>query len=383
MSPREMKSAAEDGSFTFDGTPLGRLLAAACPEVSAPLAGAFVERLRECDAAIEAQLREQSATFEARLQAFDAAASAQQRSILDALDAARSEIASLRSRLEAIDGLIAELRAPPPAIEKPVPPSLRPDAAPARTHQSAGALTTESRSGYRMRYARPGTFTMGSTDHAEADHDEFPPHTVMISRGFFIGEVPVTWGLWSRVRGQHPQNTDATDRPVTGIDWLEACRFANSLSEFEGYAPAYRFDGAVVHWSRDANGFRLPTEAEWEYAARAGIKANWAGADDAFRVAWTRENSMGATHAVASKDPNPWGLHDMSGNVFEWCWDYKRPYAPEPSTDPLGPAAGTHRARRGGAFDCGKHRARVAYRGALPPAESTHNTGLRLVRWAD
>lgn len=138
-----------------------------------------------------------------------------------------------------------------------------------------------------------------------------------------IGAVPVTQALYARVTGRRPSLTDGASLPVEQVSWCDAVQFCNTLSRLDGHTPAYRFDAGSgadgVRCDVTADGYRLPTEAEWEHACRAGTTtARYGELDD---IAWYRGNSAERIHQVAGKRPNAWGLHDMLGNVWEWCWD--------------------------------------------------------------
>ena len=188
-----------------------------------------------------------------------------------------------------------------------------------------------------------------------------------------------------------PSYFKSKKRPVEKVSWYDAVLFCNQLSMREGKRPVYRLpDGAPVKtrqevedaivFDRKADGYRLPTEAEWEHAARAGRGTEYAGSDDVDAVAWYRGNAGGKTHSVGQKRPNAWGLYDMSGNVWEWCWDWYGDYPANVSVDPIGPNNGSFRVFRGGSWDNYPAFARVAFRLGRTPSNSGGNLGLRLAR---
>ncbi len=239
---------------------------------------------------------------------------------------------------------------------------------------------------YELRTLPAGSFKMGSPDSEEGRRDnEGPQHKVRLTQGVLMGATEVTQSLYLGVMGSNPSHfTDqASAKPVEEVSWLDAVRFCNALSELEGLQPAYALtekDGEeTVRWAPGASGYRLPTEAEWEYAARAGTGTVYAGSDDADLVAWHEDNARRKTHPVGEKQPNAWGLHDMSGNVWEWLWDWKAPYQGAAS-DPSGPLEGSHRMLRGGSWSFPTRYARLAYRNAYPPDFHNDNLGFRIAR---
>jgi formylglycine-generating enzyme required for sulfatase activity len=136
-----------------------------------------------------------------------------------------------------------------------------------------------------------------------------------------LAALPVTQARYAQVTGRRSSTAQGNRLPVEGVSWLDAVRFCNALSRSKGLAPAYRLHGDVegVEWDTSADGYRLPTEAEWEHACRAGTTGARYGPLD--EIAWYRGNSHERIHDVGGKQPNPWGLYDMLGNVWEWCWD--------------------------------------------------------------
>ena len=206
-----------------------------------------------------------------------------------------------------------------------------------------------------------------------------------------MGQTQVTQALWEKVMGNNPSRFKGSDLPVETVSWFDAVRFCNALSAAVGLSPAYRIGSGdedaddpsehpSVEWDRASAGYRLPTEAEWEYAARAGTSHRYAGGDDAGAVAWTEKNSGKETHAVGEKRANAWGLHDLSGNVWEWCWDWFGAYPSEPVSDPAGPASGSLRVLRGGSWYSSARSARVANRIDDHPGFRDDIIGLRLSR---
>ncbi len=266
----------------------------------------------------------------------------------------------------------------------------------------------------------PGTFEMGDTFN-EGQYYELPVHPVFVS-AFYMDKCEVTLALWSQVVGwsitngysyDYPGTGHATNHPVLEIDWYDAVKFCNARSQMEGRIPAYYADAAMtqaytngqmapyVNWH---SGYRLPTESEWEKAARGGAAGHRFPWTDADTISWERANyysdtnlyaydlnpiegydanfesgSMPYTSPVGSFAPNGYGLYDMAGNAWEWCWDYAGQYPSQWQSDPRGPATdpGSGRVGRGGnwnyyAVDC-----RNSYRYGNSPTDSASNIGFR------
>ena len=216
---------------------------------------------------------------------------------------------------------------------------------------SNGVLTVDGIR-YEMVKVAAGTFTMGA--HSEVQNPEeaeTPAHKVKLTVPFYLGRTEVTQALWRAVMGTNPSWFEGTERPVEGVSWNDCQKFLARLNAATGKQ------------------FRLPTEAEWEYAARGGKKSRgyqYSGSSSPDDVAWYESNSLGTTHDVATKQANELGLYDMSGNVAEWCADWFAPYDSNAQTNPAGPADGTNRVRRGGSYRYEETNCRSSYRDGCP-----------------
>jgi len=256
-----------------------------------------------------------------------------------------------------------------------------------------GASTVIVSSSYEMVPVPGGSFQMGDTDGGGYDNER-PVHMVTLS-AFSIGKYQVTQALYQSVTGNNPSKFKGVNLPVENVNWYEAIEFCNKLSEGEGLQPAYtiksrtpaadypiRSATVIADWSK--NGYRLPTEAEWEYAAKGGNGSPgnfmYSGSNNKDKVAWYQGNSGGTTHEVGKKEPNGLGLYDMSGNVREWCWDWSGSYSISAQTDPTGASSGSYRVFRGGDWCVSVSSARSAYRGSGSPSHWYNSQGFRLVR---
>jgi formylglycine-generating enzyme required for sulfatase activity len=247
-----------------------------------------------------------------------------------------------------------------------------------------------------------GTFMMGSPASEPGRYgDEGPQHQVTV-RSFYLGIHEVTQREWREMMGTTAaQQRDAGQRaanasnwsmagegdnlPMYYVSWVEAIEYCNKRSIREGLTPCYRGSGDNITCDWNANGYRLPTEAEWEYAAKGGsrdlLTYLYAGSNNADAVAWHSGNAGGVTHPMGTKASNSLGLYDMSGNVWEWCWDWGiGTYSSGAETDPRGPSSGSARVRRGGACFNGARYARSAYRSLNGPTSRNQILGFRLAR---
>ena len=249
-----------------------------------------------------------------------------------------------------------------------------------------GASRTDPADGAVYRYIPAGSFEMGSPPEEAGRNPDESRHQVTITRPYWMAETEVTQGQWQAVMGSNPSRHSncGPSCPVEQVNFFEAIDYANRLSRKAGLEECYQVSGASATFKGlGCGGFRLPTEAEWEYAARAGGTQPWAGSDDSDAVAWIGANSGGTTQPVGAKQANAWGLRDMSGNVKEWCWDWYADYPSGSATDPTGPTGGTLRVARGGSFGGKAAAARSAVRGWQDPDDRLAAAGLRLVRTAD
>lgn len=219
-----------------------------------------------------------------------------------------------------------------------------------------------------MMYVKGGTFTMGATSEqgSDADSDEKPTHRVTLSN-FYIGKYEVTQALWKAVMGNNPSNWKGDNLPVETVSWYDCQTFIRKLNALTG------------------KNFRLPTEAEWEFAARGGNNSRgykYAGSNNIGDVAWYDGNSGSKTHtvgAVGTKSPNELGIYDMSGNVWEWCQNWFGSYSSASQTNPAGASSGSDRVLRGGSWDSYAGYCRSSNRLSGTSDGRNNRYGLRLV----
>jgi len=225
-----------------------------------------------------------------------------------------------------------------------------------------------------------GTFLMGGTEP-----DDKPAHNVTLS-GYYISKYEITQGQYQTVMGSNPSRTKSENNPVENITWFEAIEFCNKLSENEGLNKCYTGDGLKKNCDIKANGYRLPTEAEWEYAARGGHLSKgykFSGSNDANEVAQFGGDKRSTSKPVGGKKPNEIGIYDMSGNVWEWCNDWFGKYLSGDLVDPTGDYSGTNKVARGGSFDSAAEYCLPGLRKHRAPSKSNDSNGFRIVRRAE
>lgn len=264
---------------------------------------------------------------------------------------------------------------------------------PVRRYQAGNTKTV---GGIELVYIPGGSFMMGSPD-CEGMGDEHPRHRVTVS-SFWMGKFEVTQGQYEGVMGKNPSNFQGDSRrPVEQVTWYDALEFCNALSLRAGHRPAYTIDKTrkdpnntyqndQLKWTfrvvPGSNGFRLPYEAEWEYAARGGTTTwyYWGNSMDG-NYCWYYVNSGRLTHTVGEMRPNAFGLYDMSGNVWEWCMDWygEHYYRNSPVTNPVGATSGLSRVHRGGSWNSGGNNIRSALRNYSAPGSRYSYYGFRVV----
>jgi len=237
--------------------------------------------------------------------------------------------------------------------------------APARGPGRRAPVVLKS-AGMALAFVPPGEFVMGSAPGETGRHDDETPHRVRLTKGFYIATTEVTQAQWQAVMGYNPCKVKGEKLPVHGISWPQAVEFCKALSAKEGKT------------------CRLPTEAEWEYACRAGSKGAFAGCGQADKMGWHMDNSQERLHEVAALAPNAWGIHDMHGNAMEWTADwYAASLGTKQAVDPTGPAEGKMRVARGGSCLHFARACRSAARMGERPASGPQHMGFRVVMDTD
>ena len=218
---------------------------------------------------------------------------------------------------------------------------------------------------FDMVYVKAGSFMMGASENDEDVQDrEMPEHQVALTGSYYIGKYEVTQGLWKVVMGKNPSSSKGDDYPVEKVSWNNVQEFIAKLNELTGKK------------------YALPTEAQWEYAARGGEKSKgykYSGSNDLDEVAWYNSNSNNATNPVGMKAPNELGIYDMTGNVSEWCQDYYDDYSSDAQIDPVGPENGSTCVLRGGSWAEIERRCRVSFRSDKELDKRDFELGFRLV----
>lgn len=226
-----------------------------------------------------------------------------------------------------------------------------------------------------------GRFEMGRD---EGEPKERPRHRVRLTRPLLVAETLVTQEFYSRVMRTSAFKFQGATLPAEMVSWSEAIDFCNRLSQLEGLTPAYQLVRSTLTWRKEANGYRLPTEAEWEYFAKASTPSAFAGSSSIDDVAWYEGNASNQTQPVGRKQSNAWGLYDLSGNVWEWCYDTFKEEAYhdrgiEDTIDPVIEGEGP-KVIRGGSWSYGEEGSRVDYRSRLSAQFKTSRVGFRIVR---
>lgn len=245
----------------------------------------------------------------------------------------------------------------------------------------------------KLKLIEPGTFKIGApANEFQSDTNEYPQHIVTLTKPYYIGIYEVTQEEFFETMGFNSSTKIGMGMlPVETLSWFDAIAFCNALSIKDGLDSCYtianikREDGHIVDanivWQKDANGYRLPTEAEWEFACRAGTTTPFPFGD---RISSDKANygdtDRGVTLPVDSLTTNNWGLYHIVGNVFEWVWDYYGKYPSDNQADPIGPDFGSERVRRSGAYTSPEHHMRSSLRHGVPPGFVLFHMGLRVAK---
>ena len=253
---------------------------------------------------------------------------------------------------------------PKPKSEPKPKPKPKPTPKVSSSYTDDGIMFSIGNVRFEMVRVEGGTFTMGATAEQGSDaySDEKPTHQVTLS-SYSIGKTEVTQALWQAVMGSNPSYFKGSNLPVEEVSWEDCQTFIRKLNALTGKT------------------FRLPTEAEWEYAARGGNKSRgykYSGSNTLSNVAWYDDNSADKTHPVATKASNELGIYDMTGNVWEWCSDWYGSYSSSSQYNPTGSNTGSYRVYRGGSWSSNAWGCRISNRNYHTPTDSHYNLGLRL-----
>jgi len=250
----------------------------------------------------------------------------------------------------------------------------------------------ENESLHYMRAISGGEFLMGTGQQE---------HKVLLTSAFYLGVYPVTQQLWTAVKGTNPSAVKNPNHPVEMVSWLDAIVFCNQLSRLHGFSEVYELPKNLeeivkrqvapydehlnkvalqVTQNKSNDGYRLPTEAEWTYSAKANTNLKYSGGNDLPSVAWFKHNSNGTSQPVGKFHCNKFGLYDMSGNVHEWCWDWEASFQNWDKTDPTGPSRGTQRMLKGGSYRNRDKELLITSRRSGDPASRRKYGGFRLCR---
>ncbi len=256
------------------------------------------------------------------------------------------------------------------AAELPTAPTMKDDGEAPKAAPAAAAAPPPPDGYVRI---EPRTFTMGTPSSEAGRDDDETQHIVTLTRAFFLKQTEVTQSQWRALMGNSPSRFSCDECPVEHVSWYDAVAYVNALSAKEGLTPCYTTANctgtpgtsdytcsSVTLTALTCRGYRLPTEAEWEYAARAGTTGSTYGGLDA--IAWYEGNYDGSTHPVGQKSPNSFGLSDMIGNVWEWCHDGYGTYLGRAATEPTGVAGAADRVLRGGSWNYSARAARAGSR---------------------